>query len=119
MSAKKEKPALAAPVSENERPEAVDSTPSARTREHGPCVSVCAECFLWELRTEAVRLRDAVDDAELTDGLPVRVAEPCLLIGRYGRILAEDAEYLGVALNPEERAMLRLRDVADKPGGDA
>jgi hypothetical protein len=133
MSAKKEKPALAAPVSENEKPGAVDSTPSARTRKHDSRFCICPACILRELRLAAVRLQDAVDDAEKENGFPVRVAELCLWIGGYGRffkvaagqlnvVLDPEAEWNPVALNdgPEEQeAFLRLRDVADKPGGDA
>ena len=100
MSTKSEKPGMNAPAIQ-ETTDAGKSTRPAPTRKHDSRLCTCAACLLRELRTEAVRLQDAVNDAEKTYGFPVRVAEICLSIGGYGRLLAEDALIRGVVLNPK------------------
>jgi hypothetical protein len=113
MRTEKEKSALTTPT-RHENHDTGKSTPSPRTRNR------YADGILNELSSEVFLLSRAIGPAR--SGTPSDVTEVirlCRIIRRYGELI--DAR-LDAWLNEdpkEQAALLRLRDAADKPGGDA
>jgi hypothetical protein len=102
VSARKRKSALTTPISKNEKPEAVESTPSPRTRKHGHAdACLCTDCLLDEMGREAARLPDAIAAARgrrtehIGDGTLPDVCNSLRqlydLIGEHPKVILRDA----------------------------